>query len=619
MADGPEVSLGSGYVLLDEIGAGGMGTVWRARHRDTGDVVAVKLLRDGLAADQDLVLRFIQERQVMRTLRHPNIVTVRDFVVEGERLALVMDLVEGGDLRALIQRRGTLPPAEAAALLVQTAGALTSAHEIGVVHRDVKPGNVLLDRATGQVRLTDFGVARILYGPGITQTSAVIGTPVYLAPEVADGDAATPAVDVYALGLILYELLAGRPPFVGEHPMVLIRQHAMAAPRRLPGMPDPLWALISACVAKDPAARPSAGAVVAALREAAPALAGLPALPPVSRGEAPSVTSEPLALPVPPSPAPSPPDASGSVPSPAGPYGPSPVGLSGPTPAGLPVPPLPTRGPAGSGEPAGPGGRGDGPGRRSRKRVVVFSAAGAVLAVSAAAVAFVAPWRAPGAVVAKDPASQPQLVVQSTPTTPVTTPGSGKRDERKGGTARQARENVTTEPAGPPSTQPKKKTTHEPAHGPTKESKPVDSPRPRTTDETDEVKPDDGTQKPDTGQVTKLDWRCRPWAPVGEGTMMAPCMVLVDGVFHIKGKIKGPASVRSDMHVQLYNTDAETNASQPYTCKGVSPMTDGGVAVCGPFKVTTPRTGQLHDVRQRWKLKGTTAWSGGVESPAETW
>ncbi|MFI7135900.1 serine/threonine-protein kinase [Nonomuraea sp. NPDC050153] len=615
MADGSEVSLGSGYVLLEEIGAGGMGTVWRARHRDTGDVVAVKLLRDGLAADQDLVLRFIQERQVMRTLRHPHIVTVRDFVVEGERLALVMDLVEGGDLRTLIQRRGTLPPGEAAALLAQTAGALAAAHEIGIVHRDVKPGNVLLDRATGQVRLTDFGVARILHGPGITQTSAVIGTPVYLAPEVADGEAATPAVDVYALGLILYELLAGRPPFVGEHPMVLIRQHAMAAPRRLPGMPDPLWALVSACAAKDPAARPSAGAVVAALREAAPALAGLPALPPVSRGEALSVTSEPLAPPVPPSPAPSLVRASGSVPSP--------VGLSGTAPAGPPVPPPPMAGPAGPGGPADPGGPGGGPERRSRKRVVVLSAAGAALAVSAAAVAYVAPWRAPVTVVAQDALAP--LAVQPAPTTPVTppgatTPGTGKRDERKGGTARQVDDGTTADPAGPPSTEPKKKTTtHEPASGPTTESKPVDSPKPRTTDETDEVKPDDGTQKPDTDQVSKLDWRCRPWAPVGEGTMMAPCMVLVDGVFHIKGKIKGPKSVRSDIHLQLYNTDAETNASQPYMCKGVSPMTNGGVAVCGPFTATTPRAGKLHDVRQRWKLNGTTVWSGGAESPAEIW
>ncbi|MEV0197069.1 serine/threonine-protein kinase [Nonomuraea sp. NPDC050691] len=616
MADGPEVSLGSGYVLLDEIGAGGMGTVWRARHRDTGDVVAVKLLRDGLAADQDLVLRFIQERQVMRTLRHPHIVTIRDFVVEGERLALVMDLVEGGDLRKLIQRRGTLPPAEAAALLAQTAGALAAAHEIGVVHRDVKPGNVLLDRATGQVRLTDFGVARILHGPGITQTSAVIGTPVYLAPEVADGDAATPAVDVYALGLILYELLAGRPPFVGEHPMVLIRQHAMAAPRRLPGMPDPLWAIVSACAAKDPAARPAAGAVVAALREAAPALAGLPALPPVARGEAPSVTSEPLAPPVPPTPSPTgPPVPSAPAPSPIGASGPA--GSPVPSPSGASGPSGPT--PAGLNKPADPGGPGDGPERRSRKRVVVLTAAGAALAVSAVAVAYVAPWRSPATVTAQDTGSQPVLVV---PSVPVSTPGTGKRDEPKGGTARQVRDGTSAEPADPPSAQPKKKiTTHEPAPGPTRETERVRSSDQDTTKETDEDKADEGAQKPDTtGNGTEPDWQCRSWAPVGGGyTMMAPCMALVDGVFHIKGRVKGPASVRSDIHIQLYNTDAESKASQPFICKGVSPPVNGGVVVCGPFEVTAPRTGQLHDVRQRWKKPWMTAWSGGVESPAEIW
>ncbi|WP_433540505.1 protein kinase domain-containing protein [Streptosporangium sandarakinum] len=296
-ADGSGASLGSRYVLLDEIGAGGMGSVWRARHRDTGEIVAVKLLRDGLAGDEDLVLRFVQERNVMRSLRHPNIVTLRDFVIEGERLALVMDLVEGGDLRALLRRRGTLPPAEAAGLMAQVAEALAAAHALGIVHRDVKPGNVLLDGATGRTRLTDFGVARIVHGPGLTQTTSIIGTPSYLSPEVADGGAATPAVDVYAAGLILYELLAGRPPFVGEHPMALLRLHATAAPRRLPGMPDPLWRIISDCAAKDPAGRPHAGEVAAALRGAAPSLAGLPALPPVAREDAPAVTSEPLPAP----------------------------------------------------------------------------------------------------------------------------------------------------------------------------------------------------------------------------------------------------------------------------------------------------------------------------------
>lgn len=180
---GSEASLGSRYVLLNEIGAGAMGTVWRARRRDTSEIVAVKLLRDGLAGDQDLVLRFVQERNVMRSLRHPNIATVRDFVIEGERLALVMDFVDGGDLRALLQRRGTLPPADAARLMAQVADALAAAHAMGVVHRDIKPGNVLIEENTGQVRLTDFGVARIVHGPGLTHTTSIIGTPAYLSPR----------------------------------------------------------------------------------------------------------------------------------------------------------------------------------------------------------------------------------------------------------------------------------------------------------------------------------------------------------------------------------------------------------------------------------------------------
>ncbi|GAA3160339.1 serine/threonine-protein kinase [Nonomuraea salmonea] len=302
--DESEASLGSRYVLLEEIGGGAMGTVRRARLRDTGEIVAVKLLRDGLAADQDLVLRFVQERNVMRSLRHPHIVPLRDFVIEGDRLALVMDLVEGGDLRGLLRQRDTLPPPETARLMAQVAEALAAAHALGVVHRDVKPANVLIDTA-GRARLSDFGVARIVHGPGLTGTSSIIGTPRLPGPpEVAEGDAATAAVDVYALGLILYELLAGRPPFAGDHPMALLRQHATAMPRRLPGMPDALWTLIRTCSAKDPAARPTAEAVAAALHQAAPALTGLTALPPVPRTDPASSTSEPL--PTPPKPAPPP-------------------------------------------------------------------------------------------------------------------------------------------------------------------------------------------------------------------------------------------------------------------------------------------------------------------------
>ncbi|MET8869692.1 protein kinase [Nonomuraea sp. NPDC004580] len=439
--DESEASLGSRYVLLEEIGGGAMGTVRRARLRDTGEIVAVKLLRDGLAADQDLVLRFVQERNVMRSLRHPHIVPVRDFVVEGDRLALVMDLVEGGDLRGLLRQRDTLPPSEAARLMAQVAEALAAAHALGVVHRDVKPGNVLIDTA-GRARLSDFGVARIVHGPGLTGTSSIIGTPAYLAPEVAEGDAATSAVDVYALGLILYELLAGRPPFAGDHPMALLRQHATAMPRRLPGMPDALWTLIWTCSAKDPAARPAAEAVAASLHQAAPALTGLPALPPVPRTDPASSTSEPL--PTPPKPTPTPsqaassptPDPLPAVPNPmgpatnqqhsspgaatnpepwpplSGPAAPSALSTSASQPPGsgtLPpghhapftpeprpqaAPSQPPSSPEPPTWPQGAGGGGAGsPARPSRKRGVLVASGALAVALAGTALVVAAPWR----------------------------------------------------------------------------------------------------------------------------------------------------------------------------------------------------------------------------------
>ncbi|TYB55379.1 serine/threonine protein kinase [Nonomuraea sp. PA05] len=555
MVRGGAESLGSGYVLLDEIGGGAMGTVWRARQRDTGELVAVKLLRDGLAGDSDLVLRFVQERNVMRALRHPHIVAVRDFVIEGDRLALIMDLVEGGDLRGLLRQRGTLPPAEAARLMAQVADALAVAHAVGVVHRDVKPGNVLIDAATGQVRLTDFGVARIVHGPGLTQTSAVIGTPAYLAPEVADGAAPSAAVDVYALGLILYELLAGRPPFVGDHPMALLRQHATAAPRRLPGMPGPLWALVQACVLKDPAGRPSALAVAAALKEAGPSLTGLPALPPVPRDEAVSTTSEPLPA------APAPPPGR--------------------------TPPVPGENTVTS------EGRG-----RPRQRLVIAASAAAALVLAGAAVAVAAPWRAPKASAAPSTsptgeAANPSVV---TPSPEVPTPSPKNLKKRREPEDEPKQETVSAPTTPPPSTKP-----------PTRR---VRTPKPAQT--SPEVEPEE--QPP--SQPPAPVWKCRSWLAVGSGAEMSPCMAVVGDTIHLKGQIRG--SARSDVHVQLYDTDADANLSQPFICVGLTPP-DGGVAACGPFTLRAPRTGAKVDVRQRWRAAGTTTWGGGAESPWARW
>ncbi|MER6512101.1 serine/threonine-protein kinase [Nonomuraea sp. NPDC001636] len=682
---GAEAFLGSRYVLLDEIGAGAMGTVWRARHRETGEIVAVKLLRSNLAGDQDLVLRFVQERNVLRTLRHPHIVTMRDFVIEGERLALVMDLVEGGDLRGLLQQHGTLPPARAAELMAQVAEALAAAHAAGVVHRDVKPGNVLIDGPTGQVRLTDFGVARIVLGPGLTQTTSIIGTPTYLSPEVADGGTPTPAVDVYAAGLILYELLAGRPPFVGEHPMALLRQHAMAVPRRLPGMPDVLWSVIAACTAKDPAARPAAGQVAVALREAAPVVAGLAALPRVGRADAPSATSEPL-------PGPPPGPLSGAPPGPLQGSVPGSVpglpsgALPGSVPESLPGPPLgaspaaaagppgePVRGSASraaSGDVAGAGaasgvGGGDGtvpsagrgaaqsgmvasagpaaaaqagtaavrPPGRSRRRLVVIASTTTAVALAAAAVAVMAPWRTPGAGAVNDAsglsASRPADVAGTA--TPVESgvakesPVPSEADEETSGAEdeplKSSAKKTPKEPVSTPATAVPKRTAGA-ATDPTanRTADPRRTSAGRKTEAPHTVDPGtDGDGAPPRN--SQPDWKCRSWITAGDGSgvEMSPCMAMVGDVFYLMGRIRGASSVRSDVHVQLYDTDADRNASQPFTCSGLSPRNDGEVATCGPFTTTAPAIRAKHDVRQRWRRTGTAAFGGGAESPWMLW
>ncbi|GLX00619.1 serine/threonine-protein kinase [Microtetraspora sp. NBRC 16547] len=604
---GSEVSLGSRYVLLDEIGAGGMGTVWRARHRETGETVAVKLLRESLTGDQDLVLRFVQERNVMRTLRHPNIVTVRDFVIEGERLALVMDLVDGGDLRTLLRQHGTLPPAEAARLMAQVADALAAAHAAGVVHRDIKPGNVLIDGATGQVRLTDFGVARIVHGPGITQTTSIIGTPAYLPPEVADGSAPTPAVDVYAIGLILYELLAGRPPFVGDHPMALLRQHATAMPRRLPGMPDALWAVIAACSAKDPAERPAAGQVAAALRAAAPSLAGLPALPPVTRSDAPSVTSEPLQ----------------SAGSPAAAvWASSPPSRATDTPGAAGIPDQASSSGTGSstGEVlrAGEETVASKRGKRTRQRVIITATTATALALSTAAVAVVAPWQASDTGDERNSAASIKLTGgepgsgTATPAPSDATGGSPTPSHKVRPTrTRTPDTRVSTPPAQPP---------------PTKQTAPATqgtrTPQPRrSATVAADPKPEEKITVGSTPQDTQPKWQCRSWISTGAGTgtEMSPCMAIVGDVFYLMGRIRGSSSVRSDVHVQLYNTDADVNVSQPFICSGVSPSRDGAIATCGPFTTTAPHAGAKHDVRQRWRKTGTANFGGGAESPWVLW
>ena len=179
--------LGASYRLTDLLGTGATGEVWRAEHTATGEHVAAKLLRVELAADPAIVERFVRERTVLLGLQHPSIVRVRDLVVEGDRLAIVMDLVGGGSARDLLAAVGTLPPRDALTITAETLDALAAAHERDVTHRDVKPDNVLLATrwtagATGDVRVSDFGIASVVADRQRT-TTGLLGTPQYMAPE----------------------------------------------------------------------------------------------------------------------------------------------------------------------------------------------------------------------------------------------------------------------------------------------------------------------------------------------------------------------------------------------------------------------------------------------------
>ena len=264
-------------VLLGElIGRGGMSRVYRGRLRADGREVAVKVLREDLAGRPEAVQRFVRERDLLAAVASPHVVRVHDLVVDGDELGIVMDLVAGGHLRRAVSF--PCPPAEAAELTAQIADGLGAVHAAGVIHRDLKPENVLVDSdGAGGVllRLTDFGISRLVDAGTLTQTT-VTGTPGYLSPEVAAGGRVTAAADIYALGVVLYELCAGRGPFLADNPLVLILAATRRQAPRPGGMPEALWELLAAMLAKDPAARPTAAAAAVALRALVPSLSGLP-------------------------------------------------------------------------------------------------------------------------------------------------------------------------------------------------------------------------------------------------------------------------------------------------------------------------------------------------------
>ncbi|MEW2084804.1 protein kinase [Streptomyces sp. NPDC005283] len=250
------------YLLDEPLGRGAMGEVWRATDQALGRPVAVKLLRAD-EADAAASERFRMEAQTAARLNHPHVVSMYDFGCHDGRFYLVMELVDGWSLAQDLSAHGLLDPQEAARIGAQMAAGLSVAHLQGVIHRDIKPGNIMLtsDRI---VKITDFGIARFTDDAShtLTATGKILGTGPYLAPERAAGQPAVAASDVYALGCVLYELLTGRPPFLGENTPAVVQQHVNAAPvppdQLRPEIPRSLADHLLLLLAKDPAQRPTA-------------------------------------------------------------------------------------------------------------------------------------------------------------------------------------------------------------------------------------------------------------------------------------------------------------------------------------------------------------------------
>jgi serine/threonine protein kinase len=290
--------VGSSYILVRPIGQGSTGVVWRGVDRGSGEPVAVKLLHERLLRQPELIARFVQERTILLMLRHRNVVRVRDLFSTGESLGLVTDLVAGGSLRDHLSEHGPLPSGSVARLAAQVAAALTAAHELGVVHRDLKPDNILLEPEDGRwyARLTDFGVARVLTSP-----NAVVAAAHHLAPEILQGLPASPAADVYALGVLLYELVTGRPPFDSDSIPDLMRRQQEGNPERPAGISDQLWTVIASCLTRKPRLRPTAAELMTELSD----LAQAPELPPPTSGPGlsppptPETRAEPRVVPAP--------------------------------------------------------------------------------------------------------------------------------------------------------------------------------------------------------------------------------------------------------------------------------------------------------------------------------
>lgn len=254
---------GDRYEVEGRIGAGGMAEVWRGHDRVLNRTVAIKTLLPQFARDASFVDRFRREAQAAARLNHPGIVSVYDSGTDGDTPYIVMHLIEGRTLADFLESGKTLPPMQAAKIAQEVAEALAAAHAQGVVHRDIKPANIMITR-DGKVLVMDFGIARLISGPETApQTSAVMGTASYLSPEQAQGQSVDARTDIYSLGVVLYEMLTGRPPFTGDSPMAIAYKQVNATPEPPssvnPEVPPELDAVVMRALSKNPANRYQTG------------------------------------------------------------------------------------------------------------------------------------------------------------------------------------------------------------------------------------------------------------------------------------------------------------------------------------------------------------------------
>ncbi|MGI5146393.1 protein kinase domain-containing protein [Plantactinospora sp. CA-294935] len=404
----PGVLLGNRYRLDERIAGGGMGDVWRGTDEVLGRTVAVKILLPALLDEPGFAERFRGEARTMATINHPGVVDVYDYGSDQQIAFLVMEYVEGDALSRTLSRVGRLTPARTMALVAQAADALQAAHDKGIVHRDVKPGNLLV-RPNGTLVLTDFGIARSALVGQLTAAGSVLGTASYISPEQAAGEVATACSDVYALGVVAYQCLAGRRPFEGNSAIEIAMKHVRDAPRQLPGdIPPAIRAIVERSMAKDPKARWQSAAELAAVSRQAAATIGManqpgrpvaslpvppqrPAPPPPAPAMPPRPTSVPPAPRVPPGAArvaPLAPHSPAVAPVARPPAGATPVGPAGYNRGAAPVPqPVRPRPEAAYSYPGRPASPPPSPGNRSLL-IALFVVLGLLVLICSGVIAF---------------------------------------------------------------------------------------------------------------------------------------------------------------------------------------------------------------------------------------